>query len=120
MSTNTETYLDSFLSYLYGSKSYVEEEPVPDISVDNNNCKYVITLNDNPIGHVSDLKSAEKQIQDIAEMMSFEYSSDWNTNIVKFSDTETRIIGSYRFNIISYDTVLCYLKYYPVSEILPK
>jgi hypothetical protein len=88
-------------------------EPSP-----NSNSKlYTVSIDRIPKFYVKDEQSAIDKIWEISRDLSSKHFLDgYITNIIKIKDNEIHIVGSYRFYLISYDSILNRISYSKITE----
>jgi hypothetical protein len=88
-------------------------EPLP-----NSDSKlYTVSIDRIPKFYVKDEQSAIEKIWELSRNLSSEHFLDgYITNIIKFKYNEIHIVGSYRFYLISYDSILSRISYSKITE----
>lgn len=87
------------------------------LSFTKNSDLYVVSVNGIPQFYVRDAKTASEKMWDSARILSGkEFFTGYRTNYLQVSETELHLLGSYRFFLIAYDTVLHRISYSKVQE----
>lgn len=99
---NTDTQLSQLL------------EPM---SFTENSDLYVVTIDDIPKFYVKDKATASEKMWEVTRRLSASrFFSGYQTNFLKIKENEIHILGSYRFFLIAYDTILHRVSYYKAEE----
>jgi hypothetical protein len=79
--------------------------------------RYVVTADGVPQFYTQTIEEARNRMWDIARISKFK-DSDYNSYIREFNDeNHIQVVGFYKFFVISYERVLCYLNVQRVQEI---
>ena len=79
--------------------------------------RYVVTADGVPQFYTQTIEEARNRMWDIARISKFN-ESDYNSYIREFNDeNHIQVVGFYKFIVISYERVLCYLNVQRVQEI---
>jgi hypothetical protein len=99
---NTDTQLSQLL------------EPM---SFTENSGLYVVTIDGIPKFYVKDKATASEKMWEVTRRLSaIRFFSGYQTNFLKIKENEIHILGSYRFFLIAYDTILHRVSYYKAEE----
>lgn len=99
---NTDTQLSQLL------------EPM---SFTENSGLYVVTIDGIPKFYVKDKATASEKMWEVTRRLSaIRFFSGYRTNFLKIKENEIHILGSYRFFLIAYDTILHRVSYYKAEE----
>ena len=99
---NTDTQLSQLL------------EPM---SFTENSGLYVVTIDGIPKFYVKDKATASEKMWEVTRRLSAtRFFSGYRTNFLKIKENEIHILGSYRFFLIAYDTILHRVSYYKAEE----
>ena len=99
---NTDTQLSQLL------------EPM---SLTENSGLYVVTIDGIPKFYVKDKATASEKMWEVTRRLSaIRFFSGYRTNFLKIKENEIHILGSYRFFLIAYDTILHRVSYYKAEE----
>jgi cobalamin biosynthesis protein CobT len=87
------------------------------LSFTDNSDLYVVSINNSPRFYVKDEKTALKKMWEVAHKLAgTELFTGCRTNFLQISHQELHLLGSYRFFIIAYDTILHRISYSRVQE----
>ena len=99
---NTDTQLSQLL------------EPM---SFTENSGLYVVTIDGIPKFYVKDKATASEKMWEVTRRLSAtRFFSGYRTNFLKIKENEIHILGSYRFFLIAYDTILHRVSYSKIEE----
>lgn len=86
-------------------------------SHNSNSNLYTVSIDRIPKFYVKDEQSAIEKIWELSQNLSSKHFLDgYITNIVKIKHNEIHIVGSYRFYLISYDSILNRISYSKITE----
>ena len=99
---NTDTQLSQLLEPMYFTE---------------NSGLYVVTIDGIPKFYVKDKATASEKMWEVTRRLSAtRFFSGYRTNFLKIKENEIHILGSYRFFLIAYDTILHRVSYYKAEE----
>lgn len=99
---NTDTQLSQLL------------EPM---SFTENSGLYVVTIDGIPKFYVKDKATASEKMWEVIRLLSAtRFFSGYRTNFLKIKENEIHILGSYRFFLIAYDTIIHRVSYSKIEE----
>jgi hypothetical protein len=92
-------------------------DELPSLSFTDNSDLYVVSVNDSPVFYVKDENAASAKMWEVAHKLAgTEFFAGYRTNFLKISHQELHLLGSYRFFLIAYDTILHRISYSRVQE----
>jgi hypothetical protein len=98
-------YVNTFLSQLE-PMSFTEKSGL-----------YVVTIDGTPKFYVKDEETAAEKMWEVTHHLSAaQFFVGYRTNFLKIKENEIHILGSYRFFLIAYDTILHRVSYSKVDE----
>lgn len=78
---------------------------------------YVVTIDGIPKFYVKDEAIACEKMWEVTRRLSAsQFFSGYRTNFLKIKENEIHILGSYRFFLFAYDTILHRISYYKAEE----
>ena len=87
------------------------------MSFTENSGLYVVTIDGIPKFYVKDKATASEKMWEVTRRLSaIRFFSGYRTNFLKIKENEIHILGSYRFFLIAYDTILHRVSYYKAEE----
>lgn len=87
------------------------------LSFTKNSNLYVVSVDDIPYFYVKDEKTAVEKMWEVTRKLSGkQFFSGYKTNTLKINERELHLLGSYRFFLIAYDTILHRINYSMVQE----
>lgn len=89
----------------------------PNLSIKDGTDLYVVSANGIPQFYSHDIQEARRHMWNIARIRKFK-EFGYNCYIRECNDENNiQLVGYYKFNIISYDRILCYLNVHKISEL---
>jgi hypothetical protein len=83
----------------------------------DNSQLYTVSIDNIPTFYTKDEQSAIEKIWEVSKELSSKHFLDgYITNIIKFKYNEIHIVGSYKFYLISYDSILNRISYSKITE----
>lgn len=87
------------------------------LSFTDNSDLYIVSVNGLPRFYVKDEKTASDKMWELSrKLASTEFFAGYRTNLLRISNKEIHLLGSYRFFLIAYDTILHRISYSRISE----
>jgi len=103
----TKTVIDTIVNNSDYDKSDSDNELLEHFSLTDNSELFVVSVDDYPKFYVKDIKTARERMCSIArQLVMKKFTNGYRTNFINISENELHIVGSYRFFLIAYDTVL--------------
>lgn len=87
------------------------------LSLTENSDLYVVTVDGSPRFYVKDEKTASDKMWEVARRLSStQFFAGYRTSFLRIRENELRLLGSFRFFLIAYDTTLHRISYSRVQE----
>lgn len=87
------------------------------MSFTENSGLYAVTIDGIPKFYVKDKATASEKMWEVTRRLSaIRFFSGYRTNFLKIKENEIHILGSYRFFLIAYDTILHRVSYSKIEE----
>ena len=87
------------------------------LSLTENSDLYIVSIDGQPKFYVKDKTTAHEKMWEVArKLSSTQFFAGYNTNFLSIRENELHLLGSYRFFLIAYDTILHRISYSHVQE----
>jgi hypothetical protein len=78
----------------------------------NNSDIYILYLNDLPVFYLDNEKTVSDKMIEIGQKLAVdEFLTGYRTELVQINEHEIHLLGSYRFFLVAYDTVIHRIRY---------